>query len=76
MYHLTLITSVLGVFVIHRVAFHTAYLYGKFHNYVFTRSKVMIGTPKIATYRSRIQFPAGRLSRDIGQLRLASLRGR
>ena len=30
----------------------------------------------LAFYRSRVQFPAGRLSRNIGQLSLASLRGR
>jgi len=30
----------------------------------------------LAFYRSRVQFPAGPLSRNIGQLSLASLRGR
>jgi len=29
----------------------------------------------LAIYRSQVQFPAGRLSRNIGQLSLASLRG-
>ena len=50
------------------------------HNTIHTISVLRggseVGWLRLAIYMSRVQFPAGRLSRNIGQLSIAPLRGR